>query len=90
MRRTSRRRRRSIGLAVGAYGLTQAGFQVPLGALSDKIGRMPVIWGGLAIFAAGSILAATSDSIYGVIAGRFARCGSNIRDPDRPDHRCNA
>jgi MFS family permease len=60
-----------IGLAVGAYGLTQAGFQVPLGALSDKIGRMPVIWGGLAIFAAGSILAATSDSIYGVIAGRL-------------------
>jgi MFS family permease len=60
-----------IGLAVGAYGLTQAGFQVPLGVLSDKIGRMPVIWGGLAIFAAGSILAATSDSIYGVIAGRL-------------------
>jgi MFS family permease len=60
-----------IGLAVGAYGLTQAGFQVPLGALSDKIGRMPVIWAGLAIFAAGSILAATSDSIYGVIAGRL-------------------
>jgi len=60
-----------IGLAVGAYGLTQAGFQVPLGALSDKIGRMPVILGGLAIFAAGSILAATSDSIYGVIAGRL-------------------
>ena len=60
-----------IGLAVGAYGLTQAGFQIPLGALSDKIGRMPVLLGGLAIFAAGSILAATSDSIYGVIAGRL-------------------
>jgi len=60
-----------IGLAVGAYGLTQAGFQIPLGALSDKIGRMPVILGGLAIFAAGSVLAATSDSIYGVIAGRL-------------------
>ena len=60
-----------IGLAVGAYGLTQAGFQVPLGALSDKIGRMPVILGGLAIFAAGSIVAATADSIYGVIAGRL-------------------
>ena len=60
-----------IGLAVGAYGLTQAGFQIPFGALSDKIGRMPVILGGLAIFAAGSVLAATSDSIYGVIAGRL-------------------
>jgi MFS family permease len=60
-----------IGLAVGAYGLTQAGFQIPLGALSDRIGRMPVILGGLAIFAAGSILAATSASIYGIIAGRL-------------------
>ena len=60
-----------IGLAVGAYGLTQAGLQVPLGALSDRVGRLPVILGGLAIFAAGSLIAATSDSIYGVIAGRF-------------------
>jgi len=60
-----------VGLAVGAYGLTQAGFQVPLGALSDRIGRMPVIILGLAIFAAGSALAAMSDSIYGIIAGRL-------------------
>lgn len=60
-----------VGLAVGAYGLTAAGFQVPLGALSDRIGRLPVIILGLAIFAAGSILAAMSDSIYGIIAGRL-------------------
>ncbi len=60
-----------IGLAVGAYGLTQAGLQIPLGALSDRIGRVPVIVGGLAVFAAGSVLAAVSDSIYGVIAGRL-------------------
>jgi MFS family permease len=60
-----------VGLAVGAYGLTQAGFQVPFGALSDRIGRMPVIIIGLGIFAAGSILAAMSDSIYGIIAGRL-------------------
>jgi len=60
-----------VGLAVGAYGLTQAGFQVPLGMLSDRIGRMPVIILGLGIFAAGSALAAMSDSIYGIIAGRL-------------------
>ena len=60
-----------IGLAVGAYGLTQAGLQIPLGALSDRIGRIPVILGGLAIFAAGSVLAGLSESIYGVIAGRL-------------------
>lgn len=60
-----------VGLAVGAYGLTQAGFQIPLGALSDRIGRIPVILLGLAIFAAGSVLAGVSDSIYGIIAGRL-------------------
>ena len=60
-----------VGLAVGAYGLTQAGFQVPLGALSDRIGRVPVIIIGLVIFAAGSVLAAVSDSIYGIIGGRL-------------------
>ncbi len=60
-----------IGLAVGAYGLTQAALQIPLGALSDRYGRIPVILGGLAIFAAGSLFAAASDTIYGVIAGRL-------------------
>lgn len=59
-----------VGLAIGAYGLTQAAMQVPLGALSDRIGRKPVIIGGLAVFALGSVVAATSDSIYGVILGR--------------------
>jgi MFS family permease len=60
-----------IGLAVGGYGLTQALLQIPFGALSDRIGRIPVIVFGLALFAAGSILAAQSDTIYGVIAGRL-------------------
>lgn len=60
-----------IGLAVGAYGLTQAGLQIPLGALSDRVGRVPVIVGGLAVFAVGSLVAAFSDTIYGVIAGRL-------------------
>ncbi len=60
-----------IGLAVGAYGLTQAGLQIPLGMLSDRIGRVPVITAGLVIFALGSIVAALGDSIVTVIAGRF-------------------
>ena len=59
-----------IGLAIGAYGLTQALFQVPLGMLSDRVGRKPVIVGGLLMFALGSIIAAVSNSIYGVIVGR--------------------
>lgn len=60
-----------VGLAVGAYGLTQAGLQIPLGALSDRIGRVPVIVGGLAVFAAGSIIAALGDDIWSVIVGRL-------------------
>jgi MFS family permease len=60
-----------IGLAVGAYGLTQAGLQIPLGALSDRVGRVPVIVGGLIVFAAGSIVAAVGDTIWSIILGRL-------------------
>lgn len=60
-----------VGLSVGAYGLTQALLQIPLGALSDRVGRRPVIVGGLLVFAAGSLVAAASAGIAGVIAGRL-------------------
>ena len=58
------------GLAIGIYGLTQACLQIPFGFISDRIGRKPVIYGGLVLFALGSILAAVSDDIYWIIAGR--------------------
>ncbi len=58
-----------VGLAIGAYGLTQALLQIPFGMLSDRIGRKPVIMGGLLLFAIGSVVAAMSDSIWGVIMG---------------------
>jgi len=52
------------------YGLTQALLQIPLGMLSDRIGRRPVIIGGLLVFAAGSLVAAWADTLTGVIIGR--------------------
>ena len=65
------------GLAIGIYGLTQAMFQIPFGRLSDRIGRKKVIVGGLLIFAAGSAVAASADSIWGVIIGRALQgCGA--------------
>jgi MFS family permease len=59
-----------VGLALGAYGLTQAVFQIPYGIASDRWGRKPVIIAGLLLFAAGSFVAALADDIYWVIAGR--------------------
>ncbi|QCZ92125.1 MFS transporter [Salinimonas iocasae] len=60
-----------VGLAVGGYGLTQAALQIPMGMLSDRWGRKPVILLGLSVFAAGSFIAATADSLAWMIAGRI-------------------
>lgn len=59
-----------LGMALGVYGLTQAVFQVPLGLLSDIWGRKLIIVGGMVLFAVGSVVAAVSTSIEGVIIGR--------------------
>ncbi|MGE4660684.1 MAG: MFS transporter, partial [Arenicellales bacterium] len=59
-----------IGLAVGIYGLTQALFQIAFGTLSDRFGRKPLIVLGLLVFALGSIVAAVSDTLTGIIIGR--------------------
>ncbi len=85
-----------IGIALGIYGLTQALFQVPFGAASDRWGRKPLILLGLLIFAIGSIIAAESTSIVGVILGRalqgagtisavvLAMVGDLVRESQRP------
>ncbi len=59
-----------IGLALGVYGLFQAVLQIPFGLISDRYGRKPVIYFGLLLLVVGSLVAAASDSIWGVIAGR--------------------
>ena len=58
------------GLAIGIYGMTQALLQIPFGLVSDHIGRKPVIVFGLLVFAAGSVVAATADTMFMVIVGR--------------------
>lgn len=66
-----------LGLALGGYGFTQALLQIPFGMLSDRWGRKPVIAMGLIIFAIGSAVAATADTVYGLILGRCLQgCGA--------------
>jgi len=59
-----------VGIALGAYGLTQAILQTPFGWLSDRIGRKPTIYAGLVLFAVGSFVAAWAQDIYMIIVGR--------------------
>ena len=87
-----------VGIALGAYGLTQALLQIPLGWLSDRIGRKPVIAGGLVVFALGSFVAASAASIAGVILGRVIQGAGAISaaiialtaDLTREQHRTKA
>lgn len=87
-----------VGLALGAYGLTQALLQLPFGMASDKYGRKPMIYLGLAIFAVGSMVAALSSTIEGIIVGRAlqgagavsAVVTALVADLTRDEHRTKA
>ncbi|NOQ14461.1 MAG: MFS transporter [Methyloprofundus sp.] len=59
-----------IGLAISVYGLTQALLQIPFGLMSDHFGRKKIIIIGLLLFISGSVVAALSTTIYGVLIGR--------------------
>lgn len=87
-----------IGLAIGVYGLSQAILQIPFGMLSDRFGRKPIITIGLLIFIVGSIVAALSTSIVGIIIGRALQGAGAIAaailallaDLTREEHRTKA
>jgi len=86
------------GVAIGIYGLTQALLQIPFGRLSDRIGRKKVILAGLVLFVIGSVVAALSTTIEGVIIGRALQGSGAIAsaimaltaDLTREDHRTKA
>ncbi|MBX3615908.1 MFS transporter [Nitrosomonas sp.] len=87
-----------VGIALGAYGLTQAILQIPFGWLSDRIGRKPVIYLGLILFIIGSFIAAFATNIYWVIIGRVIQGAGAISaavmalaaDLTREEHRTKA
>ncbi len=60
-----------IGIALGSYGLSQGLLQIPMGLLSDRFGRKPILAVGLSLFVAGSLLGGVTNSIYGMIAARI-------------------
>ena len=84
-----------MAIALGVYGLTQAILQIPLGLASDFYGRKKILTIGLLVFVAGSVIAALSTSIYGIILGRsiqgmgaIASTGmALIADVSRPEQR---
>lgn len=59
-----------MGIALGAYGLTQGLLQIPFGWASDRYGRKPLLVAGLTLFAAGSVIAATAPDMLWTIVGR--------------------
>ena len=87
-----------VGIALGAYGLTQAIMQMPLGLASDRFGRRPVIVAGMVLFIIGGIVSATAHSVEGIIVGRIlqglgaisAAITAWVADATRPEVRTRA
>ena len=87
-----------VGAAIGAYGLTQAIMQIPLGMASDKFGRRPIIIFGMLLFVIGGIVCANAESVTTVIIGRAiqgfgavsAAITAWVADATRPEIRTRA
>ena len=70
-----------MGLAIGIYGISQAVLQIPFGLVSDRVGRKKIIVFGLLLFCLGSVIAALSTSIYGIILGRAVQGSGAVAAP---------
>ncbi len=87
-----------VGLALGAYGLTQVLLQLPFGIASDQYGRKKVIYFGMLIFIIGSVVAALGTNIMMVIVGRAIQGAGAVSavvmalvaDSTREEHRTKA
>ena len=87
-----------VGLALGAYGLTQAIMQIPLGMASDRFGRRSVVVAGMVLFIAGGVMCAMASDINWIIAGRIlqglgavsAAITAWVADATRPEVRTRA
>lgn len=87
-----------LGLAMGAYGLTQALLQIPFGRWSDRYGRKPVIAAGLVLYAAGSLIGAFAHTVAALVAARCvqgagavsASVSALLADLTRPEVRTRA
>lgn len=87
-----------VGLALGAYGLTQAIMQIPLGMASDRYGRRPVIVAGMVLFVVGGIVCALAENVNWIIVGRTlqglgaisAAITAWVADATRPEVRTRA
>ena len=87
-----------VGLALGAYGLTQAIMQIPLGMASDRFGRRPVIVCGMVLFIVGGVICALASNIDWIVVGRVvqglgaisAAITAWVADATRPEVRTRA
>src|SRR5438876_10685756 len=86
-----------IGLLFASFGVTLLTVSIPMGAVSDRIGRKAPMVGGLAALAASTLLFAFADSLPWLFAARLVQGAADavtwvvgfalIADLYRPDER---
>jgi predicted MFS family arabinose efflux permease len=61
----------NVGIALGAYALSQVFLQIPFGRAADRYDKKKILMTGLALLALGSLVCAFSTDIYTLIFGRL-------------------